>query len=557
MVDKLNLRSSLVTLTFMLFILFASAMGKIIYVDDDVVAANNGLSWAEAYCCLQNALGEAQSGDEIRVAQGIYKPDRELVTGRDIRVVASGDRTAAFQLKNGVTLRGGYAGLGGSEPNARDISLYETILSGDLDGDDNDVYDPCDLLTEPTRAENSYSVVTGSVEDCLLDGFTVSGGNANGPMQTSPGGIADPSEYGWGGGIHLIPSSVTITNCTFRNNSASGGGGGIFSALGNGPILDNCIFTWNSGGSVVIEDSAYYGFGGGGGIYNEDNYPTITNCTFIENYAPIEGGGMYNGRNNPILTNCTFVENSAYTGGGMYNSSSNATLTICIFTANTATNQGGGMESTRSNLTLTNCTFSGNSAYNDYDYLSSFGGGINSLEGDTIILTNCTFAHNSAQYGNALCSSNFEPSNFEFINCILWDGGQEIFYSDFHPITITITYSNIQGGWSGEGGNNIDADPMFAYPGYWVDVNDPNAVVEPNDPNAVWIDGDYHLKSQAGRWDPNSLSWIVDDVTSPCIDTGDPNSPIGNEPFPNGDIINMGAYGGTEKASKSYIDGAS
>jgi hypothetical protein len=72
-----------------------------------------------------------------------------------------------------------------------------------------------------------------------------------------------------------------------------------------------------------------------------------------------------------------------------------------------------------------------------------------------------------------------------------------------------------------------------------------------NDPNAVWIDGDYHLKSQAGRWNPNSESWVMDDVTSPCIDAGDPNMPVGDEPEPNGGRINMGAYSGTAEASMS------
>jgi len=82
--------------------------------------------------------------------------------------------------------------------------------------------------------------------------------------------------------------------------------------------------------------------------------------------------------------------------------------------------------------------------------------------------------------------------------------------------------------------------------GYW----DPNNT--PDDPNDdLWIDGDYHVNSQVGRWNPNSQIWVQDDVTSPCIDTGDPNSAIAFEPFPNGSIINMGAYGGTEKASKS------
>ncbi|UCD29281.1 MAG: hypothetical protein JSV03_02030, partial [Planctomycetota bacterium] len=80
---------------------------------------------------------------------------------------------------------------------------------------------------------------------------------------------------------------------------------------------------------------------------------------------------------------------------------------------------------------------------------------------------------------------------------------------------------------------NIDADPVFA------------------DPN----NGDYHLKSQAGRYDPNppAADWVRDEVTSPCIDASDPNSSIGQEPFPNGGIVKMGVYGGTAEASKSYF----
>jgi hypothetical protein len=114
-----------------------------------------------------------------------------------------------------------------------------------------------------------------------------------------------------------------------------------------------------------------------------------------------------------------------------------------------------------------------------------------------------------------------------------------------------VRYSDVQGGWVGQG--NTDVDPCFANPGYWADPNNPNTPGDPNDPNAIWIDGDCHLKSQAGRWDPKTQSWVKDDVTSPCIDAGDPMSPIGLEPFPNGGRINMGAYGGTAEASKSYF----
>jgi parallel beta-helix repeat protein len=101
------------------------------------------------------------------------------------------------------------------------------------------------------------------------------------------------------------------------------------------------------------------------------------------------------------------------------------------------------------------------------------------------------------------------------------------------------------------GPGSVSVDPYFAEPGYWADVDDPNVVVEPNDPNAVWADGDYHLKSQAGRYNPSTPTWVVDGITSPCIDAGDPNSPVAFEPFPNGGTVNMGAYGGTAEASKS------
>ena len=64
---------------------------------------------------------------------------------------------------------------------------------------------------------------------------------------------------------------------------------------------------------------------------------------------------------------------------------------------------------------------------------------------------------------------------------------------------------------------------------------------------------DFHLKSQAGRWNDVNQSWIKEEDTSPCIDLGDPMSPIESEFFPNGGRINMGAYGGTAEASKSYF----
>jgi len=139
-------------------------------------------------------------------------------------------------------------------------------------------------------------------------------------------------------------------------------------------------------------------------------------------------------------------------------------------------------------------------------------------------------------------------------NCIVYDDGQEVFNT---MSNLTIEYSTIRRDSETiyDSANTLiwdpgllDADPCFADPGYW----DANGT--PDDPNDdFFVEGDYHLKSQAGRWDPVGASWVQDDVTSPCIDAGDPNSPIGYEPFPNGGVINMGAYGGTAEASKSYF----
>ena len=113
-------------------------------------------------------------------------------------------------------------------------------------------------------------------------------------------------------------------------------------------------------------------------------------------------------------------------------------------------------------------------------------------------------------------------------NCILWnDSPKEIHVTSG---TVMVTYSDVQGSWHGAG--NIDANPLFANP----------------------ASGDFHLKSRAGRWLSGSSSgWVTDNVTSPCIDAGDPGALIGDELEPNGGRINMGAYGGTAEASKSSL----
>jgi len=204
----------------------------------------------------------------------------------------------------------------------------------------------------------------------------------------------------------------------------------------------------------------------------------------------------------------------------------------------TASDYGGGIYNEVGDHTLSNCIVKGNSARE--------GGGIHNWASEQT-LRNCTLSGNRADEGNGLAcdwSGVDEVSDIKITNSIFWDGGDEIFNGD--DSKIDVTYSDVQGTWPGEG--NIETDPCFAGPGYW----DPGGT--PHDANDdFWVEGDYHLKSQAGRWVPETQSWTQDDVTSRCIDAGDPNSPISLEPFPNGGIINMGAYGGTPEASKSYF----
>jgi hypothetical protein len=135
-------------------------------------------------------------------------------------------------------------------------------------------------------------------------------------------------------------------------------------------------------------------------------------------------------------------------------------------------------------------------------------------------------------------------------NCVLWgnsDSGGTDESAQISGVSQGVNYCCIQGLTGGFGGTgNIGDDPCFIEPGHW---EDPNTPTMPWDD--IWINGDYHLKSQAGRWEPSSESWVMDDVTSPCIDAGNPGCPLGDEPVRNGNRRNMGAFGGTAEASKS------
>jgi len=343
-----------------------------------------------------------------------------------------------------------------------------------------------------------------------------------------------------GQGMFNCESSPTLINCTFSSNSADTGGGGMLNESSN-PTLTNCIFTGNSSSSC------------GGGMCNlYSSSPTLTNCNFISNSADNSGGGMYNSDGLPYLTNCNFISNSSldYDGGGMYNFGCSPIVTNCSFDGNSANNSGGGMHNYHnSSPTITNSIFIGNKVVNGY------GGGICCEDNSGPVIRNCTISGNQAATGaggidlgdfcDAMITNNIISHSYS-------GNGIYVLYSN--PV---VTYNNVYGnadgdygGWASAGEGDISVDPCFVDPGSWQDPC--NTPTDPTDD--IWVSGDYHLKSAAGRWDPCSLSWVNDTVTSLCIDAGDPCSTWTGELWPHGGRINMGAYGNTSQASMSLND---
>ncbi len=454
-------------LVLLVLVVVIPCSAKIIYVDDDS-SGGDGNSWGNAYKYLQEGLANASSDPnvgEIWVGQGTYRPDETTVDPN-----GTGDREATFQLVNGVALLGGYAGVGEVDPNDRDWDLYETVLSGDLEGDD---------VGFTNNGENSYHVVTGFITNntAVIDGFTITYGNAT--------AIKDEFPNNSGGGMYIYDGIVK--NCIFRNNKAD-----------------------VTHGATV---------GQGGGAIRCSGPAIITNCLFTGNYAGggADGGAICVAWADPIIDKCRFVGNgsSHYGGAIRVSASSGPNIRNCLFSKNTA-RWGGALQ---------------------------FGSSHSSGGGETVIV-NCTFSDNiAADYGGAIATIVTASDSLFLSSSVFWDNSapSEIYISSRSTQNVTLNYCNVQGGLTGiddTGGfliwlnGNIDIDPNF---------------VDPDN-------NDYHLQSQAGRYDPTTQTWLQDNYTSPCIDAGDPLTPISWEPYPNGGIVNMGAYGATVEASKSYFN---
>ncbi len=336
---RLHLLSVLAVL-FCCSIQFSSLQAQI-FVDQDATGTNDGSSWTNAFTELSPALAMAGPQDFIWVAKGTYLPD----------TVSS----AHFLISQDIQL---YGGFNGTETllSERDPSLYATILSGDLLGNDS----TGNFQINRTDNSNSVLIITTAVTSaCVINGFTIQNGHADSV------GVAV-------GGAIRCEGSPTISNCLFTENYATDFGGAIY-LIGSGAsglTLDNCLFINNHcddrGGAinilnaiaasdtVLITDCFFSGnkaLLGGGGIRLRSSDLIVTNTRFEGNEAEVIGGGMVIFQTQNVryteIVDCEFLNNrSGDLAGGLFFETENALgasyqISGCVFDGNYAQESGG------------------------------------------------------------------------------------------------------------------------------------------------------------------------------------------------------------------------
>jgi hypothetical protein len=165
--------------------------------------------------------------------------------------------------------------------------------------------------------------------------------------------------------------TINVAAGTYYEHITLKDGVGVLGAGVDVSIIDGSstgtVVTANGVGSAAILDGFTITHGSaenGGGMYNYNSSPVVSNCTFRENWASDRGGGMCNARSSsPMVAGCTFSDNTAGYGGGMWNATSSPAVTGCTFSDNTAASRGGGMCNLYgSSPAVTNCIISNNHA---------------------------------------------------------------------------------------------------------------------------------------------------------------------------------------------------
>lgn len=405
------------------------AAGDVWFVSPSAAGSDDGTGWQDAFPHLVTALAVAQPGDRIWVAAGTYTPDP-----------VGADRDLSFELRAGVHVYGGFAG-DETDIADRDVDLHETILSGDLLGNDGGTTACGPSPDFSGDADNSYHVVrvvdVGS--DTVLDGFTITGGHADGVGLDRNGA-----------GILIDSSSVQVRRCRVVRNRAADGtvaplenggdGGGIFSINGSPTIRETTICSNRAG--EALGDTVGIGRGGhGGGIaLVASDGARLLGCSILENHAgdgaqwidlPTDGGSGGGVRIDTslgvLLRDCSITSNvsgrggsandgdtgTPGTGGGLSVTDSEVLLVACTVADNRTqgspgvigggTGDGGGLDLRSSTAIVEDCEFLGNAtgdaANNDDSIGSGNGGGIRAVDGPELRLVRCTFEENRTGKG--------------------------------------------------------------------------------------------------------------------------------------------------------------
>ncbi len=274
------------------------------------------------------------------------------------------------------------------------------------------------------------------------------------------------------------------------------------------------------------------------GKYNESlslpNIPLTIRSANVQDSAVVSLTTLSSNGSLPVVTLMPgsarrSIQGLTIAGGadGITCSESNLHLSHCVVTGNLDC----GIEvSSESTAALDHCIVAGNA-----------GCGLRSLPKSTgragtvfskMDITGCTIVQNR-QYA-------LEGDRITVRNSILYFNGASVENVQIKGNNVNVQYCDVQDGVLSEG--NIDADPEFVSPCMWADSN-------------RFVPGDYHLKSTAGHWNPWACIWVLDDTNSPCIDAGDPNSPLDYEALGQcGNVVNMGVYGGTLEASRTHME---
>ncbi|TAE34715.1 MAG: hypothetical protein EAZ91_00220, partial [Cytophagales bacterium] len=347
-----GISTSLVSLT-------VASPGPVVYVTQNGgVTTQDGSSWATAYAgtALQTAINQAGlcvTKSEVWVGAGTYRP-----TGTP-------DRTVSFTMADGVGVYGGFTADGGgatdrNNPAQRNWFANPTILSGNIG-------------SPGSTTDNSYHVIfnnnNGLTATAVLDGFVVTGGNAN----------AASGDDTNGGGLFNRTVSPTLRNLRIEGNTVSNDGGGLY-ADGGSSNLNSLTIASNRAGS------------GGGGIATVSNHTLVaTNSLIQSNTANNAGGGLLAFGGSSNLSSLTIASNSVSngSGGGTYITSHTLTATNSILQSNTARYYGGGWYASDGRSNVSGLILTGNTA-------AGSGGGIYTVSYHSLTATNSLIQSNSA-----------------------------------------------------------------------------------------------------------------------------------------------------------------